>query len=97
MMMFIVRLSAACAAVGFALLLGDAPVDSLDPRPFVNMGIAVTRRLPGTIEVGKSADSIVMDRDILKLADAGRAERILDTHVQKTWFVGQPVYVQNGT
>jgi predicted amidohydrolase YtcJ len=50
----------------------------------------------GSIEVGKSADFIVVDRDILKLADAGRAQRILDTRVLETWFAGKPVYVRGG-
>jgi len=33
---------------GAILVAGsDAPVETSDPRPFVNMRIAVTRRLPG--------------------------------------------------
>jgi predicted amidohydrolase YtcJ len=111
-----------------AILVGgsDAPVDSHDPRPFVNMAVAVTRRVPGlpalnsgqgigirdaidsytihgarfigrdgeagSIEVGKSADFIVLDRDILKLADAGEADRIRGTRVLSTWFQGRQVY-----
>jgi predicted amidohydrolase YtcJ len=118
-------------AAGAVLVAGsDAPVETSDPRPFVNMSRAVTRALPGapalnpdqaisirevieaytingarflgrdaeagSIEVGKSADFIVVDRDILKLADAGRAQRILDTRVLETWFAGKPVYVRGG-
>lgn len=104
----------------------DAPVDTHDPRPFVNMSIAVTRHLPGlpplnadqaisirdvvdaytingarmlgreaeagSIEVGKFADFIVVDRDILALADGGKAEEIVDTKAIATWFQGRPVY-----
>jgi predicted amidohydrolase YtcJ len=115
---------------GATLVAGsDAPVETRDPRPFVNMSRAVTRRLPGqgplnaaqaieirdvvdaytingarfigreseagSIEVGKSADFIVLDRDILKLADESHAERILATHVLKTWFSGKAVYVRS--
>ncbi len=104
----------------------DAPVDTRDPRPFVNISHALTRRgggAPalnpkqiisiqeaidaysingarmlgidkdaGSIEVGKSADFIVLDRDIVKLAAAGKAEDIAKTKVLETWFKGRPVY-----
>jgi predicted amidohydrolase YtcJ len=111
-----------------ATLLGgsDAPVNTRDPQPFVNMAVAVTRQLPGqppitpgqrlgledaiaaytingarylnrdqetgSIEVGKSADFIVLDRDILKLAAAGQASDIARTQVLATWFKGAQVY-----
>lgn len=105
----------------------DAPVETRDPRPFVNMTRAVTRAYPGkpalnpeqsiairdvidaytingarmlnlqkdagSIEVGKSADFIVLDRDILALADQGHPESIADTKVLETWFRGKQVYV----
>jgi predicted amidohydrolase YtcJ len=114
---------------GATLVAGsDAPVDSRDPRPFVNMAIGITRRVPGlepqnpsqavgirdlidaytingarflnrddvagSLEVGKSADFIVVDRDILKLADSGHAEDILRTQVLETWFQGRKVYTK---
>ncbi len=47
----------------------------------------------GSLEVGKSADFILLDRDILKLPDAGRPEEIGKTKVLKTWFKGREVYV----
>ncbi len=104
----------------------DAPVDTRDPRPFINMEVAVLRHLPGqlplnpsqaislpevieaytingarmlnlekdagSLEVGKSADFIVIDRDILKLADTGHTEDIAKTHVLATWFQGRQIY-----
>ena len=46
----------------------------------------------GSLETGKSADFIVLDRDILSLADGGHPENIADTHVLSTWFQGKKVY-----
>ncbi len=117
---------------GAVLVAGsDAPVDTPDPRPFVNMSGAVTRRLPGghalnpsetisirdaidaytingarflgiereagSIEVGKSADFIVLNQDILNSADQGHADDIRKTWVLETWFMGNPVYVSKGS
>ncbi len=104
----------------------DAPVETRDPRPFVNMTRAITRAFPGqpalspqqsitirdvieaytingermlgldreagSIEVGKSADFILLDRDILSLGDSGHPEAIADTQVSGTWFRGKQVY-----
>jgi predicted amidohydrolase YtcJ len=46
----------------------------------------------GSLEPGKSADFIIVDRDVLALADGGRAEDIAGTRVLETWFRGQRVY-----
>jgi len=47
----------------------------------------------GSLEAGKSADFIVVDQDILKLAARGEADRIAATRVRETWFMGRQVYV----
>jgi len=112
---------------GAILVAGsDAPVETRDPRPFINMSRAVTRKWPnrpalnpkqsitlrdvidaytingarmlglqkdaGSLEVGKSADFILLDRDILALADAGQPEGVADAKVLATWFEGKEVY-----
>jgi predicted amidohydrolase YtcJ len=112
---------------GAILVAGsDAPVETRDPRPFVNIARALTRRLPGgpslnaaqdisleealqaytlngarmlgrereigSLEVGKSADFIIIDQDPFTLAAHGRADDIGATKVLATFFEGREVY-----
>jgi predicted amidohydrolase YtcJ len=46
----------------------------------------------GSLEVGKSADFIVLDKDIFALAERGHADDIAKTRVLQTWFQGKQVY-----
>jgi len=46
----------------------------------------------GSLEVGKSADFILVDQDILGLGDSGQGEKVGDTKVVETWFMGKKVY-----
>jgi predicted amidohydrolase YtcJ len=46
----------------------------------------------GSLEIGKSADFILVDQDILALGDEGHPEKIGDTKVLETWFMGKKVY-----
>jgi predicted amidohydrolase YtcJ len=114
------------AAGGILVAGSDAPVETRDPRPFLNMTRAITRSFPGkpplsprqsitlrdaieaytingasmlnlqqvagSLEVGKSADFILLDRDILALADSGHADQVSSTHVLETWFQGRVVF-----
>ncbi|UUM70639.1 amidohydrolase [Aeromonas veronii] len=48
----------------------------------------------GSIEAGKSADFIVLDRDLYQLVAAGKPEQIADTQVTRTVFRGQTVFSQ---
>ncbi len=49
-------------------------------------------RETGSIEIGKSADFVVLDRDPVKLAAAGQGLEIANTRVLETWFRGANVY-----
>lgn len=51
----------------------------------------------GSIEVGKSADFILVDQDILGLAATGGADYIGKTKVLGTWFQGRQVFSSEGT
>jgi hypothetical protein len=46
----------------------------------------------GSLESGKSADFVILDRDILALADTGHAQEVGGTRVLETWFRGERVY-----
>jgi len=46
----------------------------------------------GSLELGKSADFILVDQDILALAKSGNAEKIGETKVLETYFMGKKVY-----
>jgi len=46
----------------------------------------------GSLEIGKSADFIIVDQNILALANEGHPEKIGDTKVLETWFMGKKVY-----
>jgi predicted amidohydrolase YtcJ len=46
----------------------------------------------GSLEMGKSADFIVVNQDIFRLAEEGRASEIASTKVLETWFMGRNVY-----
>jgi predicted amidohydrolase YtcJ len=50
----------------------------------------------GSLEVGKEADFIVLDRDVLALAQSpAGSQTIRDTRVLETWFQGRLVYTAN--
>ncbi|MFB0722262.1 amidohydrolase [Aeromonas salmonicida] len=114
---------------GAILVAGsDAPVDSRDPRPFVNMAAGIAKAagdgedyrphqrtslaeilaaytingakavrqqaVTGSIETGKSADFIVLDRDLFALVEAGTPAKIAETEVELTVFKGETVYAR---
>ncbi len=46
----------------------------------------------GSLEVGKSADFVLLDRDLFALAGAQKFEELAATRVVATWFEGRRVY-----
>lgn len=51
-------------------------------------------KLIGSIEPGKSADFIVLDRNLFDLVKAGKPEQIAETKVLQTVFRGETIYSQ---
>ena len=50
------------------------------------------QELTGSLEPGKKADLVVLDQDIIALAEAGEAAKIHSTQALQTWFDGRKVY-----
>ena len=46
----------------------------------------------GSLQVGKSADFVMLDRDPIAMAHAGHGDAVAATHVLGTWFQGREVY-----
>lgn len=115
---------------GAILVAGsDAPVDTRDPNPFVNIASGITRALPGqkpynidqaatlnqmldaytingahavrqenlfgSLELGKLANFIVVDRNLFDLVSKGTPEKIAEAKVERTVFRGRTVYMRS--
>jgi predicted amidohydrolase YtcJ len=76
------------AAEGLAIL------DAIDAYTISGARLMHQQDITGSLEAGKKADFIILDQDIIALANEGRADEIADTQVLETWFDGQPVYRQ---
>ena len=119
-------------AGGLLVSGSDAPVESRDPRPMLNIEKAVTRKnevtdrvynrdeqlsiqdvldaytingavmlnqadITGSLEVGKKADFVILDQDLLRLVDEGFSDKISDTQILATWFDGVEIYQQSSS
>lgn len=114
---------------GAILVAGsDAPVDTRDPNPFVNIASGITRSLVGqkpynpsqaatleqmleaytingarsvrqehqfgSIEPGKLANFIVIDRNLFDLVAKGTPEAIAKAKVERTVFRGRTIFIR---
>jgi predicted amidohydrolase YtcJ len=51
--------------------------------------------ITGSLEVGKKADFVILDQDLLRLVDEGYSDKISDTQILATWFDGVEIYQQS--
>jgi predicted amidohydrolase YtcJ len=73
----------------------DHPLDVHDAIAAYTINGATAMRqdhLVGSIEVGKRADLIVIDRNIVELHQEGKSDSIGETRVLQTWLDGRLVY-----
>ena len=127
-----IRDSARSSQLAGAILAAgsDAPVETRDPRPFLNIEKAITRKneltgrvmnqteaislfdaidaytingakmlqqdkLTGSIEIGKKADFIILNQNLLDLENDNKLDDISETKVLSTWFDGKEIYLKN--
>ena len=73
----------------------DARIDitsALDAYTIHGAELFGHERETGSLEAGKYADLVIVDRDLLALAGAGRADEIAETRVEQTFFRGSRVF-----
>ena len=58
-----------------------------------NARILLLEKEAGSLESGKLADMVLLDRDVLECP----LEKLADTRVLKTWLGGKPVFSADGT
>jgi len=80
---------------------GDGPLnadegipirDAIDAYTIGGARLMAQAEITGSLEPGKKADFIILDRDPIALAESGRAGEISQTQVLETWFDGREVY-----
>ena len=79
---------------GIAASEGIGILDAIDAYTINGARMMQQADITGSLETGKKADFIILDRDIIALANEGRTAGISDTRVLETWFDGRQVYRQ---
>ena len=52
-------------------------------------------KLTGSIEIGKKADFIILNQNLLDLENDNKLDDISETKVLSTWFDGEEIYLKN--
>ncbi|MCP5128140.1 MAG: amidohydrolase family protein [Pseudomonadales bacterium] len=71
---------------------GIAILDAIDAYTINGARMMRQDDLTGSLAPGKKADFIIIDRDIIALAEQGKVDEVSSTSVLETWFNGNLVY-----
>jgi predicted amidohydrolase YtcJ len=66
--------------------------DTLDAYTINGAQMLEQADITGSLEVGKKADFVILDQDLLALEAGGNSHRISDTKILSTWFDGREIY-----
>jgi|TARA_B110000444_G_scaffold91756_1_gene86700 predicted amidohydrolase YtcJ len=66
--------------------------DTLDAYTIKGAQMLEQDNITGSLEVGKKADFVILDQDLLTLEAGGNSHRISDTKILSTWFDGREIY-----
>ena len=69
-------------------------LDAIDAYTVNGARLMQQEEVTGSLEAGKKADFIILDQDIIALANSGEIDKVSDTQVLETWFDGRVVYSQ---
>ncbi|MCB1708162.1 MAG: amidohydrolase family protein, partial [Halioglobus sp.] len=73
---------------------GIGILDAIDAYTINGARLMHQQDITGSLEAGKKADFIILDRDIVALAENGNADQVSETKVLETWFDGARIYQQ---
>ena len=66
--------------------------DAIDAYTINGARMLAQDHITGSLEVGKVADLVILDSNLLALESKGKAADISDTRVLSTWFDGREIY-----
>ncbi len=67
-------------------------LDAIDAYTINSARLMQQDGITGSLEAGKKADFIILDRDIIALANSDNIDEVSETGVLETWFDGRRVY-----
>lgn len=66
--------------------------DALDAYTINGAEMLGQSTLTGSLEIGKKADFVIIDQDLLQLEATNNSHKISDTKILATWFDGKKIY-----
>ena len=69
--------------------------DAIDAYTINGAKMLQQDKLTGSIEIGKKADFIILNQNLLDLENDNKLDDISETKVLSTWFDGEEIYLKN--